>query len=106
MWGDYRRFEITEIPEDSWKYKTPSLRNLTVSAPYMHDGSLTTLKEVVEFYNRGGDDNPEKDALMIPLAMTIDEQSSLVAFLKTLTGENIKVLEDEARNAFFEQKAL
>jgi len=104
--NDVGRFEITEIPEDSWKYKTPSLRNLTVSAPYMHDGSLTTLKEVVEFYNRGGDDNPEKDALMIPLAMTIDEQSSLVAFLKTLTGENIKVLEDEARNAFFEQKAL
>ncbi len=104
--NDVGRFEITEDPKDSWKYKTPSLRNLTVSAPYMHDGSLTTLKEVVEFYNRGGDDNPEKDALMIPLAMTLDEQSSLVAFLKTLTGENIKVLEDEARNAFFEQKAL
>ena len=104
--NDVGRFEITEDPKDSWKYKTPSLRNLTVSAPYMHDGSLTTLKEVVEFYNRGGDDNPEKDALMIPLGMTLDEQNSLVAFLKTLTGENIKVLEDEARNAFFEQKAL
>jgi cytochrome c peroxidase len=104
--NDVGRFEITEDPEDSWKYKTPSLRNLTVSSPYMHDGSLTTLEEVVAFYNRGGDDNPEKDALMIPLGMSVDEQSALVAFLKSLTGENIKVLEDEARDAFFEQKAL
>lgn len=102
--NDVGRFEITENPADSWKYKTPSLRNLTVSAPYMHDGSLTTLKEVVEFYNRGGDDNPEKDVLMTPLNMSPNEQSSLVAFLKTLTGENIKILEDEARNAFFDFK--
>jgi cytochrome c peroxidase len=102
--NDVGRFEITEDPEDSWKYKTPSLRNLTVSSPYMHDGSLSTLEAVVAFYNRGGDDNPEKDVLMIPLGMSADEQSALVAFLKSLTGENIKTLEDEARVSFFDFK--
>ena len=95
------RFEITENPKDSWKYKTPSLRNLAVSAPYMHDGSLSTLEDVVEFYNNGGDDNPSKDILLKPLALTKQEKSNLVAFLKTITGDNVKQLEKEAREAFF-----
>ncbi len=100
--NDVGRFEITENPEDSWKYKTPSLRNLVVSAPYMHDGSLSTLEEVVAFYDKGGADNPHKDLLLKPLALSQQEQSALVAFLKTLTGDNIKQLEEEAREAFFE----
>jgi cytochrome c peroxidase len=99
--NDVGRFEITENPKDSWKYKTPSLRNLTVSAPYMHDGSLSTLEEVVEFYNNGGADNPSKDILLKPLALTKQEKSNLVAFLKTITGDNVKQLEKEAREAFF-----
>ncbi len=100
--NDVGRFEITEDPKDSWKYKTPSLRNLAISAPYMHDGSLTTLEDVVEFYNKGGDDNPEKDPLIKPLDLTDEEKAELVAFLKTLTGDNIKQLESEARAAFIE----
>jgi|TARA_B110000977_G_scaffold124036_1_gene159004 cytochrome c peroxidase len=99
--NDVGRFEITENPKDSWKYKTPSLRNLAVSAPYMHDGSLSTLEDVVEFYNNGGDDNPSKDVLLKPLALTKQEKSNLVAFLKTITGDNVKQLEKEAREAFF-----
>lgn len=102
--NDVGRFEITEDPKDSWKYKTPSLRNLTVSAPYMHDGSLTTLEEVVEFYNKGGDNNPEKDPLLKPLGLFKQEKSSLVAFLKSLTGDSVKQLEVEARAAFYEPK--
>ncbi len=100
--NDVGRFEITEDPKDSWKYKTPSLRNLVVTAPYMHDGSLSTLEEVVSFYDKGGDDNPEKDTLLKPLDLSQDDQKALVAFLKTLTGDNIKLLEQEARAAFLE----
>ncbi len=102
--NDVGRFEITEDPKDSWKYKTPSLRNLVVTSPYMHDGSLITLEDVVAFYNKGGDDNPEKDALLKPLKLSQQEKNALVAFLKTLTGDNIKQLEKEARKAFFEPK--
>lgn len=100
--NDVGRFEITENPKDSWKYKTPSLRNLAVSGPYMHDGSLSSLDDVVAFYNKGGDDNPKKDALLKPLNLSTQEQGALVAFLQTLTGSNIKQLEEEARAAFFE----
>lgn len=100
--NDVGRFEITENPKDSWKYKTPSLRNLVVSGPYMHDGSLSSLDDVVAFYNKGGDDNPKKDALLKPLNLSTQEQGALVAFLQTLTGSNIKQLEEEARAAFFE----
>ncbi len=98
--NDVGRFEVTENPEDSWRYKTPSLRNLVVSAPYMHDGSLSTLEDVVEFYDKGGDENPSLDPLMTPLGLTAQEKDALVAFLKTLTGDNIQQLEQEARDAF------
>lgn len=98
--NDVGRFEVTENPEDSWKYKTPSLRNLVVTAPYMHDGSMSTLEDVVDFYNKGGDENPSKSPLLRPLALSAQEKSALVAFLRTLTGDNIKQLEVEAREAF------
>jgi cytochrome c peroxidase len=70
----------------------------------MHDGSLTTLEEVVEFYNKGGNNNPEKDPLLKPLGLFKQEKSSLVAFLKSLTGDSVKQLEVEARAAFYEPK--
>ena len=71
----------------------------------MHDGSLSTLEAVVAFYNKGGDNNPAIDPLLKPLDLSKQEQSALVAFLKTLTGGNIKQLEEEARAAFFELEA-
>ncbi len=55
----------------------------------------------VDVYNNGGDDNPSKDILLKPLALTKQEKSNLVAFLKTITGDNVKQLEKEAREAFF-----
>ena len=55
--SDLGRYEITEDPNDRWKYKTPGLRNVALTAPYMHDGSLATLREVVDFYDGGGAPN-------------------------------------------------
>jgi cytochrome c peroxidase len=100
--NDVGRFEVTNNPADSWFYKTPTLRNIALTAPYMHDGSLPTLESVVEFYNNGGEENPYKDARLVPLGLTDIEKKDLIAFLKALTGSNAKRLETEARSAYFE----
>lgn len=100
--NDVGRFEVTNNPDDSWFYKTPSLRNIALTNPYMHDGSLPTLESVVNFYNAGGEDNPYKDRRLVPLGLTHEEKADLVAFLNALTGSNAKRLEIEARKAYFE----
>jgi cytochrome c peroxidase len=64
----------------------------------MHDGSLSSLEEVVRFYNRGGHPHPLLDPLIRPLHLTDAEVVALVAFLESLTGDNIAVLIAEARN--------
>jgi len=94
--NDLGRYEITQDPQDRWKYKTPTLRNISLTAPYMHNGSLTTLREVVEFYNRGGVTNENLDPLIKPLQLTGDEIDDLTAFLNTLTGDNVKELVADA----------
>ena len=94
---DVGRYEITLDPKDRWAYKTPSLRNVALTAPYMHDGSLRSLEAVVEFYDRGGIDNPEKSALIAPLGLSADERVALVAFLHTLTGSGVAALAADAR---------
>lgn len=94
---DVGRYEITFDPRDRWSYKTPSLRNVALTAPYMHDGSLATLEAVVEFYDRGGIDNPEKSPRLAPLGLLQVERAALVAFLKSLTGSSIDALVAEAR---------
>jgi cytochrome c peroxidase len=96
---DVGRYEITLDPADSWAYRTPILRNVALTAPYMHDGSLATLGEVIEFYDRGGIDNPHKDSLLKPLGLTPVEKKALAAFLGTLTGDNVSRLVAEARAA-------
>jgi len=85
--NDLGRYEVTGDPDDRWRYQTPSLRNLALSAPYMHDGSLLTLDEVVAFYNRGGVPNPLLDARIRPLGLSAQEEADLVAFLEALTGD-------------------
>jgi cytochrome c peroxidase len=67
-------------------FKTPTLREVARTAPYMHDGSIATLEEVVEFYDRGGVQNPWRDAMIEPLRLSGDEKRALVAFLKALSG--------------------
>ncbi|WGS85555.1 cytochrome c peroxidase [Methylomonas sp. UP202] len=94
--NDLGYYEISQNPADRWAYKTPSLRNVALSAPYMHDGSLATLEEVVRFYNRGGVANDNLAPAMRPLALTDGEVNELVAFLKALTGANVGRLVSDA----------
>jgi cytochrome c peroxidase len=68
-------------------FKTPSLREITRRAPFMHDGSLATLEAVVEHYDHGGVERPSRSDLMKPLGLTAEEKADLVAFMKTLTSE-------------------
>ena len=68
-------------------FKTPTLREVSRTAPYMHDGSLATLEDVVDFYDRGGNPNPHLDAEVRPGRFTPEEKRALVAFLKALNGE-------------------
>jgi cytochrome c peroxidase len=89
---DEGRFEVTGDPAHRWAYRTPSLRNVAITPPYMHDGSLATLREVVEFYDQGGIDHPGKDSRLKPLGLTDWEKSALRAFLETLTGEDVDAL--------------
>jgi cytochrome c peroxidase len=84
---DLGRYEQTKKDEDKGAFKTPTLREIAHTAPYMHDGSLKTLGEVVEFYNKGGTKNPNLDKEMKPLNLTDREKKDLVEFLKTLSGE-------------------
>lgn len=80
---DIGRMEFTDDENDRFAFKTPSLRGVALTAPYMHDGSMKTLREVVEFYNRGG--SPEDKGLdkrLKPLNLTEEEIESLVEFLK------------------------
>ncbi|MBT6095280.1 MAG: c-type cytochrome [Rhodospirillaceae bacterium] len=72
---------------DIGKFMTPSLRELKYTAPYMHNGMMKSLKQVVAFYNRGGGDDPNKDSRMKPLNLSKAEQGDLVAFLESLSGK-------------------
>lgn len=90
--NDLGLYEITQNPADRWRYKTPSLRNIALTAPYMHDGSVKSLREVVEFYNRGGEPNENLDALIKPLGLSEGEMDDLVAFLNSLTGDTVETL--------------
>ncbi len=82
---DPGRFEVSKNEVDRGAFKTPTLRNVATTGPYMHDGSLATLEEVVEFYNRGGGKGTRSD-LVFELTLTDAEKRDLVAFLKTLSG--------------------
>jgi cytochrome c peroxidase len=86
--ADEGRFVVTKDPKDRGAFKTPTLREITKHPPYMHDGSMATLREVVEFYNRGGNANPWLDPKMkLREQLTEAEIDALVAFLESLEGE-------------------
>jgi len=94
--NDLGYYEVSQNPADRWAYKTPSLRNIALSAPYMHDGSLSTLKDVVNFYNQGGVANENLSPLIKPLGLSAAESEDLVAFLQSLTGSNVEQLVGDA----------
>ena len=84
---DRGRYLVTGRDEDKGAFKTPTLREVEHTARYMHDGSLKTLEEVVEHYNKGGIKNPTLSQRMKPLNLTDEEKKDLVAFMKALNGE-------------------
>lgn len=84
---DLGRYMETKNPEDLGAFKTPTLREIARTGPYMHDGRFKTLEEVVDFYNQGGVKNPHQDNTIIPLELTNEEKQDLVAMLKSLNGE-------------------
>lgn len=85
--ADPGRFAITHEEQDRGRFKTPGLRDVSLRAPYMHDGSLNTLEEVVEFYDKGGIPNRNLDNRIRPLHLTAVNKADLVAFLRALNGE-------------------
>jgi cytochrome c peroxidase len=79
---DWGRFEVTGEEKAKGAFKTPTLRNVALSAPYMHDGSQETLEEVVEWYNKGGHPNPWLSDKVKKLNLTEQEVDDVVAFMK------------------------
>jgi cytochrome c peroxidase len=77
--------DITLNPADLGHFKSPSLRNVEVTGPYMHDGRFATLDAVIDHYSSGGKDHPNKDIRVQPMHFTESEKAALIAFLKTLT---------------------
>lgn len=86
------RFLVTKHSNDIGAFKTPTLRNIGVTAPYMHDGSMPTLWDVMDHYNKGGVPNPNLDGGMQRLGLTEPEIDDLVAFLETLTSDSLAQL--------------
>jgi cytochrome c peroxidase len=96
---DLGRYEITQNPADRWRYRTPTLRNVALSAPYMHDGSLGGLGDVVDFYRRGGIANEGLDPLIRPLSLSVSDAEDLIQFLESLTGGDVSELVADAMAA-------
>lgn len=91
-YSELGRFLITRQPRDIGAFKTSDLRDVELRAPYMHNGSLATLRDVVDFYNRGGEQNAYLDGGIRKLDLTEAESSDLEAFLKALTGDRARRL--------------
>lgn len=86
--SDMGRYWVTRRKDDWGAFKTPILRNVALTSPYMHDGSLPTLRSVIEFYNDGGIPNPNIAPGLRPLFLADSEIDDLVAFLRSLTDKN------------------
>ena len=91
---DLGRFDQTKENKDRGAFKTPTIRNVALTAPYMHDGSQKTLEEVVEWYAKGGHANDHLSDKVTKLDLTDQEKSDLVAYMKALTGEFTSVCQD------------
>jgi cytochrome c peroxidase len=87
-YSDIGRMRFTGAATDNGLFKVPSLRNVAVTGPYMHDGSLQTLQQVVSHYNLGGLAHPNKSEVIQPLHLSIDQEHALVTFLESLTDSS------------------
>ncbi len=88
-YNDLGLYEVTQDPADRWRFRTPTLRDVELTGPYMHDGSISSLEEVVEYYSRGGVPHELQAEAIRPFEVDSAEQAALVAFLKTLTGRYV-----------------
>ena len=88
---DIGRYAVTNDPKDRGAFKTPTLREIAKTAPYMHDGSLASLRQVIDFYDQGGLPNPQLDPVINPLNLTEQEKEDVVEFLRSLNGEGWNV---------------
>lgn len=88
---DLGRYEITKKESDKGAFKIPTLRDVAQTFPYMHDGSLKTLEEVIDYYDRGGTPNRHLSPLLKPLHLTVEEKKALISFLNALDGEGWQV---------------
>jgi cytochrome c peroxidase len=93
---DTGRFKVTGVEADRDAFKTPTLRNVGMTAPYMHDGSMSTLREVIDFYNAGGGGQRPKSPLLRKLDLTEREKADLEAFIESLTGTVEKMVTQTA----------
>jgi cytochrome c peroxidase len=84
---DLGRFVVTKDEKDKGAFKTPTIRNVAHSGPYMHDGSQATLEEVVEWYDKGGHPSPRLSEKIKPLGLTPQEKADLVEFMKACTSD-------------------
>ncbi|MEY2741928.1 MAG: hypothetical protein RIS21_296 [Planctomycetota bacterium] len=101
--GELGRFVVTKRRHDIGAFRTPQVRNVAVTAPYMHDGSMATLWDVVDHYNKGGIDNPFLDGGIEALALSEAEIDDLVAFLFALTDDRLAGPKSKAREAQYER---
>ncbi len=90
--NDLGLYSITENPNHRWLFKTPTLRNISLTSPYMHNGSISTLEEVIDFYDNGGIDNELLSPMIKKLNLTNVEKNNLKIFLESLVGDNIEIL--------------
>ena len=94
QYPDEGREEVTQDPNDHGKFRTPTLRNVALTAPYMHDGRFNTLAQVIEQYNSGGFHNSTQDTLIRPLHLTLAQMDDIIAFLQSLTDSNFVTRKD------------
>ncbi|WP_052261404.1 cytochrome-c peroxidase [Ruegeria sp. ANG-S4] len=100
--ADLGRYEVTQNPKHLWQFRTPSLRNVGATAPYMHDGGLSTLADVIDFYDKGGARHALLSPWVRPLHLTAEDKDNLEAFLNSLTSENLDCLEVYARSGLID----
>jgi len=104
------RFLVTQKREDIGAFKTPFLRDVILTGPYMHDGSLETLWDVVEFFNKGGEPNPFLDTAMKPLGLTDSDVDDLVRFMSALTSDRFAdqraTEQDRQQSTYLYRRAL
>ena len=96
---DPGRYDVTKASEDWGRFRTPTLRNVALTAPYFHDGSAATLNDVIEVYDRGGNPNRNLDPAMRPLNLSAQQKQDLIRFLESLTSNASAALTHEGETA-------